>query len=221
MSNLLQQSNPVQGRLLNQRPKPMIKDALPASLNEKRKKKQKKLAGKAKRAKPGKQARITTTQKAFDCKMGLWWSKWYEILAPRRGCYVHDVFKRGRDLPAVYEIGVQPAKGAKKQIVYCCSSERYPYKRTVVSYFLRRAKIDKQINNVLAQECCVFIRRCELPRPVRCCMQRVKTAAELKRLILKHYDYAWNKAVSKLTDVTINGITYCKAVDGDVGDSYI
>ena len=172
----------------------------------------KKLADKAKRAKPGKQARMTTTQKAFDCRMGLRWSSWQKVLEKDASSHTYSPFKRERDVPAVYEIAVQPAKGAKKQIVYCCCSEGLPVGRTLRSYLLGSDKLQAQTNNVLAQGCCVFVRRCQVRRPIRCCMQKVKTAGELKRLILKHYEYAWNRALKQLTDVTIKGVNYCKAV---------
>ena len=106
------------------------------------------------------------------------------------GCgYRAPVIFNGRtNVPAIYEVAVQPAGRVRPFVVYCKTSKGFSRKSNWEKCLLGKSDIKTQIDKVVKQNCTVFMRRAVL-----------KSEKEQDKLkpALKRYDYAW-KSISSV-----------------------
>lgn len=169
--------------------------------------------------------RELATERSFAIR-NLKWSPWYLAMAPNAPLTKKDawapcrqghvgmrdttLFKESTTRPALYEVAVQPKCGCKRYVMHITSSKGFPSSLHWDTYLLRYSHIIAQLENVLAQGCNVFIRRCiVVKRPTRKIDgQSMPTVKEVRRYVGKCYDYAWNKKTVRNVTRKNMGIQY-------------
>ena len=110
-----------------------------------------------------------------------------------------DLFKDVLTKPAVYEVAVQPARGCKKYVVYCKSSNGLKMRRSWDSHILPRSLCTTVVDQALQNSCQIFVRSAPIV-PQRKTVKiggkvyRITSPAKIKdNLMTSTYDYAWQK----------------------------
>lgn len=128
------------------------------------------------------------------------WSPWKLVIRPDQpehwrkrsgdGCgYRVPVIFNGRTkLPAMYETAVQPKNRVRRFVVYCRISKGFTSKTNWERNLLGKKDITAQIDEIVKQDCKVYIRRAILKGAKD--HDKVKPA-------MKRYDYAW-KVISSV-----------------------
>ncbi|XP_067678221.1 uncharacterized protein [Haliotis asinina] len=134
------------------------------------------------------------------------WSPWVKVISPvvplkqeaqwekRRGANPgfrrRTVFKSQNNKPALYEISVQTTRFGRRCVVFSKFCHHIPDNVNWETRLLGNKLVRAQVNNVVSQNCSVFVRRVVYRRP----SGHVKTAA-----MMKSYDYAWRRLRSRST----------------------
>ncbi|XP_067678307.1 uncharacterized protein [Haliotis asinina] len=134
------------------------------------------------------------------------WSLWVKVISPvvplkqeaqwekRRGANPgfkrRTVFKSQNNKPALYEVSVQTTKFGRRCVVFSKFCHHIPNNVNWETRLLGNKLVRAQVNNVVSQNCSVFVRRVVYRRA----SGHVKTAA-----MMKSYDYAWRRLRSRTT----------------------
>ncbi|XP_067677468.1 uncharacterized protein [Haliotis asinina] len=126
------------------------------------------------------------------------WSPWVKVISPdvplkqdaqwekRRGANPgfrrRTVFKSQNNKPALYEISVQTTRFGRRCVVFSKFCHHIPDNVNWETRLLGNKLVRAQVNNVVSQNCSVFVRRVVYRRA----SGHAKTAA-----MMKSYDYAW------------------------------
>ncbi|XP_071118668.1 uncharacterized protein [Haliotis cracherodii] len=128
------------------------------------------------------------------------WSPWVKVISPdvplkqdaqwekRRGANPgfrkKTIFKSENNKPALYEIGVQSIRYGRRCVVFSKFCHYIPDNVKWETRLLGNKLVRAQVNNVVSQDCSVYMRRVVYRRA----LYHVKTAS-----MLKSYDYAWRR----------------------------
>ena len=163
------------------------------------------------KTKTSRSERHVMTNLQFDRQLpkSIKWSPWHlamSIVDGPAGDRIQQtckVFQKSQNQPVVYEVSVQTEKKKKYRVMYCCHSAGV--RGELINRLLKLKRVQKEIQNVLDQNCKVFIRRFVMKTSVTIDGQEKKTARELKNTILKKFDYVWNRSEKKISHVRISG----------------
>ena len=110
-----------------------------------------------------------------------------------------DLFKDVLSKPALYEVAVQPARGCKKYVVYCKSSNGLKVRRFWDSHILPRSLCTTVVDQALQNNCKIFVRSAPIA-PQRKTVKigattyKIPSPAKIKaNFMIGIYDYAWEK----------------------------
>ncbi|XP_071118680.1 uncharacterized protein [Haliotis cracherodii] len=128
------------------------------------------------------------------------WSPWVKVISPdvplkqdaqwekRRGANPgfrkKTIFKSENNKPALYEIGVQSIRYGRRCVVFSKFSHYIPDNVNWETRLLGNKIVRAQVNNVVSQDCSVYVRRVVYRRA----SYHAKTAS-----MIKSYDYAWRR----------------------------
>ncbi|XP_046566858.1 uncharacterized protein LOC124275375 isoform X3 [Haliotis rubra] len=134
------------------------------------------------------------------------WSSWIKVISPdvplkqeaqwekRRGANPgfrkRTVFKSKNNKPAVYEFSVQTIKYGRRCVVFSMFCHHIPDNVNWETRLLGNKIIRAQVNNIVSQNCSVFVRRVVY----RMVSGHVKSVA-----LMKSYDYSWRRLRSRST----------------------
>lgn len=132
------------------------------------------------------------------------WSKWHLVLSATEkpslgltfkrfngGYRTKSIFNEMTDVPALYEIAIQPKYRTKRYVIYNKLSFRgFNCGTNWERRLLGKPDINAEINGVIQHNCSVFVRRVTL--------KGAKTRDNIVQS-LKRYDYAWKIAKSERT----------------------
>ncbi|XP_067678222.1 uncharacterized protein [Haliotis asinina] len=134
------------------------------------------------------------------------WSLWVRVISPfvplkqeaqwekRRGANPgfkrRTVFKSQNNKPALYEVSVQTTKFGRRCVVFSKFCHHIPDNVNWETRLLGNKLVRAQVNNVVSQNCSVFVRRVVYRRA----SGHTKAAA-----MMKPYDYAWGRLRSRST----------------------
>ena len=159
-----------------------------------------------------KNQRHVMTSSQFDRQLpaSIKWSPWHLAMSITDGPagdriqHTCKVFQKSQSQPAVYEVSVQTEKQKKYRVMYCCHSAGV--RGELINRLLKSSRrVQKEIQNVLDQNCKVFIRRFVVKTHVTIDGQEKKTVRKIKNVLLKKFDYAWNRSERNLICVRKSG----------------
>ena len=159
-----------------------------------------------------KNMRHVMTSSQFDRQLpkSVRWSPWHLAMlitdgpAGDRIQQTCKVFQKSQNQPAVYEVSVQTEKKKKYRVMYCCHSAGV--RGELINRLLKSSRrVQKEIQNVLDQNCKVFIRRFVVKTHVTIDGQEKQTARKVKNVLRKKFDYAWNRPELNLISVKKSG----------------
>ena len=149
--------------------------------------------------------RVIDNEVCFD---ELNWSSWKPAIAPvamdkkyewierrgeRPGVRNIDLFTNNCDRPAVYEFAVQTPAGDKKYPVLSRTTAGFTGSHWDTK-LLNGLSVESQLDRVVKRGCKVFVRRALFSRPIKSKKTgQVTTVNELRSLMQKTYDYAWQE----------------------------
>ncbi|XP_060569533.1 uncharacterized protein LOC132727946 [Ruditapes philippinarum] len=109
-----------------------------------------------------------------------------DVSCPRKGCghgyRAKTIFGGKTKVPAIYEIGVQTNKHARKYVTYNKMCRGFTYNLNWENKLFGRKDIRSQIDRLVGKNCSVYVRRMLLKGD----KSKVKVRQALRR-----YDYAW------------------------------
>ena len=154
----------------------------------------------------GKQLRETVPHTRFALN-GLVWTKWKlamtndkadgDSLSDRRqkrlGYRNTNLFVNDTKSPAVYEFAVQPKRLHKLYVMYVRVTGGFTSSFHWDTYLLRFPNVLAQLDDVLKQNCKVFVRRALIKKPIKNGTKTLQNAKDVRNFLGKNYDYAWNK----------------------------
>ena len=141
------------------------------------------------------------------CLNQLNWSSWKPAMAPvamdtkqewierrgeRPGVRNVDLFTSSCHKPAVYEFAVQPPSSDNLHPVLSRATAGFTGNHWDTK-LLNGLSVEAQVDRVLKRGCKVFVRRAPFSRPIKNKNLEVSTINELRSLIQKTYDYAWQE----------------------------
>ncbi|XP_046566865.1 uncharacterized protein LOC124275379 [Haliotis rubra] len=152
-------------------------------------------------------APVLRREEVFDNNFSLRnldWSHWIKVISPniplklgvqweKRRCTnsgfrKKTVFKLSNNKPALYEVGVQKTPYGRKFVVFSKFCRHIPDNVNWETRLFGNKNVKVQVNNVLSQNCSVYVRRVVYRRA----SSHLKTVA-----LLKSYDYAWRRPRSR------------------------
>ena len=110
-----------------------------------------------------------------------------------------DLFKDVLSKPALYEVAVQPARGCKKYVVYCKSSNGLKVRRSWDTHILPRSLCTTVVDQALQNNCQIYVRSAPIAPQRKTVKIGAKTytipsPAKIKaNFMIGIYDYAWQK----------------------------
>ncbi len=107
-----------------------------------------------------------------------------------------DLFQALLSKPAVYEVAVQPSRGAKKYVTYCKVSKGLQVRRSWSTHVLPRALCTTVVDQALKGNAHIYVRAAAIApqrKTVRIHGKSFPLASPLqvKNFMVKTYDYAW------------------------------
>ena len=119
--------------------------------------------------------------------------EWIERRGERPGVRNVDLFTSNCHKPAVYEFAVQPPRSDNIHPVLSRATAGFTGNHWDTK-LLNGLSVEAQVDRVLKRGCKVFVRRAPFSRPIKNKNAgEVSTLNELRSLIQKTYDYAWQE----------------------------
>ncbi len=117
---------------------------------------------------------------------------WMERRGDHLGVRNIDLFRKTSHRPSVYEFAVQTPGSIELHPVLCRATAGFTGCHWDTK-LLNGLSVECQVDRVLKRGCKLYARRAPFSRPVNLAKKDVSSVEELRSLIHKCYDYAWNE----------------------------